>query len=218
MSRWNLCVIAVALAMSALPASADAVILLEIGSVSAAPGSSGNIEVDLLNDTGSSIVVGGFNFEISSADSDIVFTGAGFSTAAPYIFDIIAGYSSDYVNSVPLGIPTLSSLSANDFFDIPGGGTTLGVGDTLGLALVTFDVLPTAALAPATVSFSTDPAATNVSDQNGFSIPIDSFLSGTIDVAVPEPSTAAMFLAALMGLGVWWLIGATPASAGKRRC
>jgi hypothetical protein len=172
--------------------------------------------VDLLNTGGSSIVVGGFNFEIG-ADSDIVFTGAGFSTSAPYIFDIIAGDSFDYVNSVPLGIPTLSSLSADDFFEIPGGGATLGAGDTLGLALVTFDVSPAAALGPVTVSFSEDSSDTNLSDQNGFSIPIDSFLSGTINVAVPEPSTAAMFLAALMGLGVWWPIGATLSSAGKTR-
>lgn len=206
---------AVALAVSALPASAD--VILGIGSVYAAPGSSGNaIEVYLLNTGGSSIVIGGFNFEIS-ADSDIVFTGAGFSTSAPYIF---AGDSFDYMNSVPLGILTLSSLSANDIFDIPGGGTTLGAGDTLGLALVTFDVSPTAAAGPVTVSFSIGPSDTNLSDQLGDSIPIDRFVGGTINVpaAVPEPSTAAMFLAALMGLGVWRLIGATLASAGKRRC
>jgi hypothetical protein len=211
MSRWNLCVIAVALAMSALPASADAVILLEIGSVSAAPGSSGNIEVDLLNDTGSSIVVGGFNFEISSADSDIVFTGAGFSTSASYIF---AGDSWDQANSFLLNTGTGSSLSAGDISN-SGNGAILGAGGTLGLALVTFHVSPTAALVPVTVSFSTDPSDTYVSD---IELEDDSFGTGTIDVAVPEPSTAAMFLAALMGLGVWWLIGATPASAGKRRC
>jgi hypothetical protein len=211
MSRWNLCVIAVALAMSALPASADAVILLEIGSVSAAPGSSGNIEVDLLNDTGSSIVVGGFNFEISSADSDIDFTGAGFSTSASYIF---AGDSWDQANSFLLNTGTGSSLSAGDISN-SGNGAILGAGGTLGLALVTFHVSPTAALVPVTVSFSTDPSDTYVSD---IELEDDSFGTGTIDVAVPEPSTAAMFLAALMGLGVWWLIGATPASAGKRRC
>jgi hypothetical protein len=195
--------------MSALPASADGVILLEIGSVSAAPGSFGNtIEVDLQNTGSSSITVYGFNFEIS-AGSDIDFTGAGFSTSASYIF---AGDSWDQANSFLLNTGTGSSLSAGDISN-SGNGAILGAGGTLGLALVTFHVSPTAALVPVTVSFSTDPSDTYVSD---IELEDDSFGTGTIDVAVPEPSTAAMFLAALMGLGVWWLIGATPASASKR--
>jgi hypothetical protein len=205
---------AVALAMSALPASAD--VILGIGSVYAAPGSSGNaIEVYLLNTGGSSIVIGGFNFEIG-ADSDIDFTGAGYSTSAPYIF---AGDSFDQAYSLPLNLSIGSSLLASDS-SYSGDGATLGAGHTLGLALVTFDVSPTAAAGPVTVSFSIGPSDTNLSDLLGHSIPIDRFVDGTINVpaAVPEPSTAAMFLAALMGLGVWRLIGATLASAGKRRC
>jgi hypothetical protein len=212
MSRWNLCVVAVALAMSALTASADGLILLKLSSVSAAPGSTGNtFEVDLLNDTGSSIVIGGFNFEIT-ADSDIDFTGADFSTFASYIF---AGDSWDQANSFPLNTSTGSSLSAGDISN-SGAGATLGAGRTLGLALLTFDVSPTAALGQVAVSLSSDPSHTNLSDQNGNLIAFD-WDEGTINV-VPEPSTAAMFMAALMGLGVWRLIGATPASAGKRRC
>jgi hypothetical protein len=207
---------AVALAMSALPASADGVIL-EIGSIFAAPGSSGNtIEVDLLNTGGSSIVIGGFNFEIY-ADSNIDFTGAGFLTSAPYV---LAGDSFDQANSVPLNTSTGVSLSAGDISNSIGVGVTLSAGQTLGLALVTFDVSPAAALAPVAVSFSTDPSDTSLSDQYGDSIAIDGFVSGTINVtdAVPEPSTAAMLLAALLGLGAWRLIGITLASAGKRRC
>jgi hypothetical protein len=70
---------------------------------------------------------------------------------------------------------------------------------------VTFIVSPTAAPGPVTVSFSTDPADTSLLDPNGDAITIDTFASGTIDV-IPEPSTAAMLLAALMGLGAWPLI------------
>ena len=101
---------AVALAMSALPASAD--VILGIGSVYAAPGSSGNtIEVDVQNTGGSSIVVGGFNFQIY-ANSAIDFTGAGFSTSAAYVF---AGDSFDQAYSVPLNTSSGSSLSGAIF-------------------------------------------------------------------------------------------------------
>jgi hypothetical protein len=189
-----------------MPASGE--VILEISSVSAAAGSTGNtIEVDVQNTSAMSIVVGGFNFEIS-ADSDIDFTGASFATSAPYIF---TGDSFDQANSLPLNTSTGSSLAAGDASN-SGNGDTLGAGQTAGLALVTFSVSPTAAPGPVTVSFSTDPANTNLSDQNGDAIAIDSFVSGTIDVipnsATPEPSAAAILLAALMGLGAWRLVQA----------
>jgi hypothetical protein len=187
-----------------MPASGVGV-TLEINSVFVSPGSAGTLEVDIQNTGGASIVIGGFNFEIG-ADSDIDFTAADFSTSAPYIF---AGDSFDQAISVLLNtsLPG-SSLSAGDISN-SGDGDTLGAGQTAGLALLTFNVSPTAALGPVTVSFFTDPSDTNLSDQNGNDIPIDSFVSGTIDV-VPEPSGAAMLLAALMGLGAWRLVRAKP--------
>jgi hypothetical protein len=206
MKRWNLYVTAVALAAMAMPASGG--VIFEIESVFASPGSAGTIEVDVQNTGGSSIVIGGFNFEISG-DSDIDFTGAGFSTSAPYIF---AGDSFDQAFSLPLNTSTGSSLSASDISN-SGDGDTLGAGQTAGLGLVTFTVSPTAALGPVTISFFTDPSDTNLSDQNGDDIPIDSFVSGTIDV-IPEPSGAAMLLAALMALGAWRLI--RPKGRGAR--
>ena len=197
MSRWNLCAAAVVFAMSAMPASGG--VVLTIGSIFTGRASSGNaVEVDVQNTGGSSIVIGGFNFKIN-ADSDIDFTGAGFSTSAPYVF---AGDSFDQANSVPLNASTGFSLSAGDISN-SGNGATLGAGQTMGLALVTFDVSPTAALGPVIVSFSTGSSDTDLSDQDGNSIAIDSFVNGTIDVITPEPSTAAMLLAALMGLGAW---------------
>ncbi|MGA3241763.1 MAG: hypothetical protein ABSG03_36340 [Bryobacteraceae bacterium] len=194
MKRWNLYATAVALAAISMPASGE--IIFGIDSAFSSPGSAGTLEVDVQNTGGSSIVIGGFNFEIG-ADSDIDFTGAGFSTTAPYIF---AGDSFDQINSLPLNISAGSSLSAFDISN-SGDGDTLGAGQTAGLALVTFDVSPTAALGPVTVSFFTDPSDTSLSDQNGDDIPIDSFVNGTIDV-IPEPSGAAMLL---LGLGAWRL-------------
>jgi hypothetical protein len=214
MSRWNLCAAAVAFAMSGMPATGA--VVFEIGSIFAGQGSSGNtIEVDVQNTGGSSIVIGGFNFKIN-ADSDIYFTGAGFSTFAPYLF---TGDSFDQLATPPqpLNTSTGSSLSAGDI-SYSGNGETLGAGQTLGLALVTFDVSPTAALGPVTVSFSTDPSDTVLSDPSGSSIAIDSSMSGMIDVTgatTPEPSTAVMLLAALMGLGAWRLMRPGPAASGS---
>jgi hypothetical protein len=200
---------AVALAMSAMPASGDVVIFIA-GPVLAAPGSSGNtIEVDVQN-TGAPILIAGFDFEIA-ANSVVDFTGANFSTSALYVF---SGDSFDQAYSQPLNTSTGISLSAADISN-SGAGVTLGTGQTLGLAQVTFDVSPAAALGPVTVSF--DASNTDLSDPGGDSIAIDSLLGGTIDVAVPEPSTAAMLLAALMALGAWRLIGATLPSAGRMR-
>ena len=206
MSRCNLCAIAVALVLSAIPASGD--VILEAGSVVAVRGSTGNtIEVDVRNTGPGSINIGGFNFEIT-ADSDIDFTGAAFSTSAPYIFN---GDSFDQATSTPLNSTTGSSLSAGDISN-NGNGVILGAGQTAGLGLVTFNVSATAALGPAPVMFSADPFMTNLSDQMGNSILINNLVSGMIDVlpenGVPEPSAGAMLLAALTGLGAWRLIKA----------
>jgi hypothetical protein len=205
MNRWNLCVTALALAWSAMPASGG--VIFEISSVVASPGSVGTIEVDVQNTGGAGIVIGGFNFEILG-DPDIDLTGAGFSTSAPYIF---AGDSFDQLSSTPLNTSAGLSLAAGDISN-SGNGDILGAGQTAGLALVTFSVSPTAAQGPVTISFSTDPAFSNLSDQNGDNITINSFESGTIDVApenvTPEPSAAAMLLGVLMGLGASRLIRA----------
>jgi hypothetical protein len=197
MRRWNLYATAVALAVSAIPASGG--VILEIGSVFASPGSTGTIEVDVQNTGGSSILVGGFNFLILG-DTDIDFTGAGFLTSAPYIF---AGDSSDQANSFSLNTSMGSSLFASDESN-SGNGDILGAGQTEGLALVTFTVSSTAAQGPGPISLASDLADTNLSDPLGNNIPItwDSFEGGTIDVT-PEPSGAAMLVAALIGLLSW---------------
>ena len=197
MGRWSLYAIAIAFAINAIPARGEAI--LEIGTVMAGQGSSGNtIGVDVENSGGTNLIIGGFNFEIVG-DSAIDFTGADFPTSPPYIF---AGDSFDQVNSLPLNTTTGVSLLASDISN-SGNGDTLGAGQTAGLALVTFDVSPTAPLGPVTIAFSIDPSDTNLSDPNGDSIAIDTFVSGTIDVtaAVPEPSAAAMLAVALLGVG-----------------
>ena len=130
-----------------LPASADAGILLEIGSVYAAPGSSGNpIEVDLLN-TGS---LEYRHRRIQLRDHGQFghrFHRSGFLNVGALR---VHWRFRDQAYSVPLYITAGSSLLAGDI-SYSGDGETLGAGLTMGLALVTFDVSPTAALGPVTV-------------------------------------------------------------------
>jgi hypothetical protein len=199
MNLWRTFIAAVALVLIAMPAAGA--IILRIGSVTAAQGWAGNpIEVEVQNTGAAAIVIAGFNFEIS-ADSDIDFTGANFSTSAPYIF---AGDSFDQANSLPLNTTSGLSLSAGDISN-SGNGDTLAAGQTAGLALVTFHVSPSAVVGPIVVFFSTDPSNTNLSDQNGDAIAIGAFENGTITITpanvVPEPSSAAALLAALIALG-----------------
>jgi hypothetical protein len=191
--------VAIAFVIHAVPARSE--VILEIGTVQATQGSTGNtVGVEVKNTGNTGIAIGGFNFEILG-NSGIDFTGASFPTFPHYIF---AGDSFDQANSLPLATTTGAMLLASDISNSV-NGDILGGGQTAGLALVTFDVSPKAAPGPITVQFSTDPAFTNLSDQNGLSIELAMLLSGTIDVtaATPEPSAAAMLAAALLGIGVW---------------
>jgi hypothetical protein len=201
MGRSSLYALAIAFAIHAVPARSE--VILEIGTVMASQGSSGVIGVNVENTGSTGLIIGGFNFEIIG-NAAIDFTGASFPTSPRYIF---AGDSFDQANSLPLAATTGAALLAGDISN-SGNGETLGAGQTAGLALVTFNVSRTAPLGPMTVVFSTDPAFTNLSDQNGISIELATLLSGTIDVtaataAIPEPSAAAMLAAALLGLGIW---------------
>jgi hypothetical protein len=198
MGRSSLYALVIAFAIHAVPARSE--VILEIGTVNVSQGSSGAIAVEVENTGSTGLVIGGFNFEIIG-NSAIDFTGASFPTSPRYIF---AGDSFDQANLVPLGATTGATLLASDISN-SGNGDILGAGQTAGLALVTFNVSRTAAPGPITVLFSTDPAFTNLSDQNGMSIELATLLSGTIDVtkATPEPSAAAMLALALLALGVW---------------
>jgi hypothetical protein len=191
--------VAAPLLLSVVPARAN--IILAVQSVQAGVGTTGNpLEVTLEN-TGAAVTVAAFNFTITTADTDITFTGADFSTTDPYIF---VGDSFDVINGFPLN--TLSpgqTMDGNDLRKTIGAGTTIGSGATLGLGRVLFVVSPTAAPGPAAVTLLTDSAHASLTDPNGNNIPIDTFSNGQILVgAVPEPATAFLLAAALAGVFV----------------
>jgi hypothetical protein len=175
--------------------SARAAVFLSVQPATAAAGSSGNaFDVDLINSGPANLTVGGFSFGIATANSNISFTDANTSTTDPYIF---AGNS---LFGPDLSGPTSGqSLSASDFYAIPGLGVTLGAGTTVGLGHVLFDVSPSATAGIFPVGFDVFPM-TSLSDPSGNNINVDSLVSGEITItggmAVPEPSSLLLFLAA----------------------
>jgi len=89
-----------------------------------------------------------------------------------------------------------------------GAGITLTSGQSLALGRVLFDISPTAATGPFTVSFTGTPAVTDansLSDPAGAPVSVDSFTSGTITItssSVPEPSSLLLVLGGMAALVV----------------
>lgn len=182
------------------PAAARADLIVSVQSVIATAGSSANgIDVELTNSGPVAVSIGGFSFGISVANSDISFTDANTSTAAPYIF------GADSLLGPDLTGPTSGeSLSASDLFSIPGSGATLGAGSTVGLGHVLFDVSAGAAGGSFPVDLASLPS-TALSDPDGEPVAIDHLASGSITIssaAVPEPGSLLMFASGIAALAV----------------
>ena len=180
--------------LSSIPARAD--LILSVDSVAAAQGSTGNgLNVTLTNTGPLAITIGGFNFTISTADTDITFISTDIFTTPVYV---LAGDS--------LFGPVINLLSPGQTMDgsdvsSSGLGDAVAAGATVGLGRVLFDVSPTAVPGGFAVLLATDIASTSVTDALGSPITIDQFNNGDIritgSVAVPEPGTVL-----LLGVGV----------------
>jgi PEP-CTERM motif len=191
-------------------APARAGITVSVQSVSAGAGTTGDtLEVDVQN-TGASVNIAAFSFEISVPfSSGVTFTGADISTSlATYIFAGNSFFGPD------IAFNTGTTLDAGDL--AIAGSTTLGTGETLGLGLVSFDVAAGTPLGPVTVSLTGFPF-TSLTDPNQGNVAIDVLETGTITItgaAVPEPSS---LVSATLGLlGVLWLRRMRAESAGSR--
>jgi hypothetical protein len=178
-------------------------------SISAQPGDIGDsFDVLLTNSGPAAVAVAGFNFEVSVADPDITLTGADYTTVAePYIF---AGNSLFQDSSIPLNFVNADGYSPQilDAGDVAndGVGTTVGVGQSVDLGQVLFDVSSPAQTGPFAVTFSGEvsdvAAANNLSTPDESLIDVDSFSGGTIVVAssVPEPSSLIGVVLVLMAV------------------
>jgi hypothetical protein len=173
--------------LGTVPAYGAALPTISFTTALASPGSTGSIEVLLTNSSLSSIVVAGFGFEVTTANPDITFTSADFSTIAAYIF---AGNSFDINNAFTL-YTSLSPLIASDLAD-SGLGTTLAPGAVVGLGRILFAVSSNAAQGGFAIQLTPDPG-TSLSDAVGAPIPA-ALVDGEITIAsAPEPATLGLF-------------------------
>jgi hypothetical protein len=182
--------------------SAQAGFIINVESVSANAGSSGNtLEVTLTN-TGSAQTIAGFSFGISTGTSNIDFTQATISTTPDtYIF------AGDTLSTGRIDTSNGQALLASDF-SASGNGTSVGMGATFGLGEVSFNVAPGTSPGPITVTLNS--LQTSLSDPSGTGIPA-TLNGGTITVnssgpsPVPEPSTLLMaVLCCPAGLWMAW--------------
>ena len=146
-------------------------------------------DVVMTIDTPSSIQIASFSFGIS-ATSDVTFTGV-LTSPANYVFSGNSLFAPD-IRTTGNG----STLAASDI-TATGLNITLAGNATYSLGRVYFDLAPSA-VGPIAVNF--DLPSTSLSNDAGGAITINSFLPGEIDVAVPEPGTAALFLLAAPAL------------------
>lgn len=171
----------IAALLSAVPGRAS--LIVTVGSVSAGIGSTGNaLDVMLTNTGAGPVTFGGFNFTISTLDTDITFTSTNISTLQPYIF---AG-DSLFGPTINLSAPGQTMDGSDNAVSL--SGDAVGAGATVGLGHVLFDVSPTAALGNFAVTLASFPG-TSLSDPTGGNIPINTLTNGSITIATPEPGS-----------------------------
>ncbi|MGA2700785.1 MAG: hypothetical protein ABSH35_06775 [Isosphaeraceae bacterium] len=159
----------------------------------------GSFEVDLVNNSGSSVNVSDFSIELQlSGLAGVVFTSASENTTAyPYIF---AGVGTGPPLSFA-SFPTTEFSGGDSVFTGPPYYVTLpssGPGSTLGLALVSYD---TSAALPGTALINFVSSGTSADDANFAAITLNySTPAGQIVVSqsvVPEPSALVLLATAL---------------------
>ncbi len=152
---------------------------------------SGTFEV-LLTNTGPSVAVAAFSFEVTvDPSSGVQFTGATTETvSAPYIFEGTGGLPDP--TSLPTGpVPTTDLVGADAEFTY--SSIAVGTGGTFGLGMISYSVSPQAP--PVDVPISFVAAGTSLTDPtlpSGLPIPfVTDDTGGVIPLAssvVPEPS------------------------------
>ncbi len=190
--------------LSASSARAGLIVTAKNGT--GAVGSTGNAFDVILTNTGPSAVsLGGFSFGLTTANSNITFTQANVSTTTPYIFPGANSLFGPVISTTPP--PAGQTVIASD---LGISGVSLGVGNSVGLGHVLFDVSAGAANGTFPVTLTPFPT-TSLSDPNGNDVPVTSLVNGSITITggtnggggtgVPEPSTLLMLT--LSGPVVW---------------
>lgn len=186
-------------AVLAPAASASVVFSVAPISTQVHPGDIGDaFQVLLMNNSGADISVTAFSFGVTVNSTDITLQSADTSTVDQYIF---TGDSFDIINAFPLSLSTPGQYLVGNDTTNDSAALTVGNGQTVGLGRVLFDVSATAALAPFTINFSTNPGDNSLSGSGSSAIAF-SFSSGgqtvTITPSTPEPATLLLAPAGLL--------------------
>jgi len=198
-SRTALAVFAIAVILLSIPARAD--IVLSVESVTGAPGSSGTFDVLLTNTGTSSQNIAVFNFELTTADTNITFTDVTTSTTtAPYIFP--SSFFGPDITTPPINPGTVEAGDVDATF----AGTDVAPGAIYGLGNVSFSISSGATNGEiAQIDFAAFPStslADSSGDTVGFTPQSGAITVQTSSTTVPEPSTALPLAGAVL-LGAW---------------
>jgi hypothetical protein len=193
-------------AVSLTPAGARAGFIVSSQTVTAAPGSTGYVQILLTNDSATSQTLSGFSVDLALGGSGVRFTGVDDQTTPGYVFNGF-GTGTLTFNLFPNAGFIGSDVSLN-----PDGFVTLAAGQTYGLARIAFEVDGTAAAGLRAITFTPGPttqftdAAGNPYAGSGVAL-----TSGGIDVQapdvrpVPAPGSAVLLLTGGgFGLCVAW--------------
>lgn len=177
--------VSILLAFAAAPCGASVIFLIGQPLYNVFPGDSygTDLQVYVENDSPSSITIGGYSFELTiTGPPGSAFTG-------------LSGGPGPVYNSPPVLESTLPSQTL-DATESSSTGFTIAPGLTLGLGLITFNlVAPSTPGGVYAITFTgANGSANSLSDLSGNPIPIESFIGATIDV-VPEPSSISLLLA-----------------------
>lgn len=179
---WALMLVVVGFLMGPEPGAAGPIGFdVGIGTTSAPAGGSGFFDIWLSNTGASDLDIAAFDVEVNVAtNAGLAFTGGDDATTDPYIFGTLQnGPLVDPAN--PLNPPTVTyNLIASDFML---SGATVGAGQTVGLARVSFS-LESWAAGPIGISFG----VTNVYDGSLSLLVPDAFQAGVVTAisSVPE--------------------------------
>ena len=167
-----------------------------VTSTTTAPGTAGQFEINLVNNSASAVTVASFSVDALISDiTNVVFTSIDNATTAPYIFSITGSFGTGFSGTL---LP--DEVMGND--TAASGGQVVNIGETWGLAHVRYLVDPNAPpgtvvpvmLQPFPATSLTDPAGGNISF-NG--------VDGTITVATPGvPEPASFTMLAMAGVAV----------------
>jgi hypothetical protein len=197
---WLTAACAVACVMGTGTARADLVFSMTPGSASA--GGSGSFDV-VLTDTGGDFNVAGFNFEVTTSDTDVIFTDITINTvAAPYIFAGDSLLAAPVTGSILENPPSTAQDAQAGDVTADFTNKAIADGDEVGLGHVLFTIAPGASPGPVSIDFG---SATSLSDAEGDLIAFDNS-GGTLTitggtVVTPEPAmTGVLGLALIIGL------------------